>query len=83
MMDAMELSCRELVELVTEYLEGALDEADTRRFEAHIAKCDGCTRYLAQLRQTIRMTGTLQLDALSSEAEDTLLQAFRGWREGS
>lgn len=83
MMDAMELSCRELVELVTEYLEGALDEADTRRFEAHIAKCDGCTRYLAQLRRTIRMTGTLRLDALSSEAEDTLLQAFRGWREGS
>jgi anti-sigma factor RsiW len=81
--DVMELSCRELVELVTGYLEGALDVADTRRFERHIAGCDGCTRYLEQLRQTIRITGTLTLEDLSSEAEATLLSAFRGWREGS
>jgi anti-sigma factor RsiW len=79
----MELSCRELVELVTEYLEGALDDADRQRFEAHVAKCNGCARYLEQLRQTIRITGTLSFDDLSSEAEDTLLHAFRGWREGS
>jgi anti-sigma factor RsiW len=80
--DVMELSCRELVELVTDYLEDALDEADRRRFEAHIARCGGCTRYLEQLRQTIRITGTLTFDDLPSEAEDTLLHAFRGWREG-
>jgi anti-sigma factor RsiW len=79
----MELSCRELVELVTDYLEDALDVADRRRFERHIAGCDGCTRYLEQLRQTIRITGMLTADDLSSEAEATLLRAFRGWREGS
>jgi anti-sigma factor RsiW len=82
-MDVMELSCRELVELVTDYLEGALDIVDTRRFEQHIAGCGGCTRYLAQLRQTIRITGTLTPDDLSSQAEKALLDAFRGWRNGS
>jgi anti-sigma factor RsiW len=81
--DVMELSCRELVELVTDYLEGALEAGDRRRFEQHIAGCDGCTRYLAQLQQTIRITGMLTPEDLSSEAEDTLLRAFRGWREGS
>jgi anti-sigma factor RsiW len=81
--DVVDLSCRELVELVTDYLEGALGVADTRRFERHIAGCGGCTRYLEQLRQTIRLTGTLTLADLSSEAEATLLSAFRGWREGS
>jgi anti-sigma factor RsiW len=83
MTDVMELSCRELVELVTDYLEGALGDAERRRFEAHIAKCNGCTRYLAQLRETIRLTGTLTPSDLSPEVEKTLLQAFRDWRNGS
>jgi anti-sigma factor RsiW len=74
------LSCRELVELVTDYLEGALAPADALRFEAHIATCDGCTVYLAQLRQTIELTGTLTVDAVSPAAELALLDAFRGWR---
>jgi anti-sigma factor RsiW len=82
-MDVEQLSCRELVELVTDYLEGALDEADRRRFETHIAGCGGCTRYLEQLRQTIRITGTLTPSDLSPEAEETLLSAFRDWRNGS
>ena len=64
-MDVMELSCRELVELVTDYLEDALGEADRRRFEAHIAGCGGCTRYLEQLRLTVRLTGTLSPSDLS------------------
>ena len=83
MNDTEALSCQELVELVTDYLEGALGEADLRRFEQHIAGCGGCTRYLAQLRQTIRITGTLTPDDLSSQAEKALLDAFRGWRNGS
>ncbi len=84
MNDVEGLSCRELVELVTDYLEGALDERDRLAFEAHIARCDGCTEYLEQLRATIRVTGTLTLaDLSSSAAESTLLQAFRDWRAAS
>jgi anti-sigma factor RsiW len=83
MIDVEALSCQELVELVTDYLEGALDVADLRRFEAHIAGCDGCAGYLEHLRQTIRITGTLTADDLSPEAEAALLDAFRGWRAGS
>jgi anti-sigma factor RsiW len=74
-----QLSCQELVELVTDYLEGALPEEERLRFEEHIALCDGCKLYLAQIRQTIAALGRLPEDALSPEAERTLLDAFRGW----
>lgn len=80
MIDVEGLSCQELVELVTDYLEDALDESDRRAFERHLAHCDGCTEYVAQLRETIRLTGTLTLDDLSTKAELELLQAFRDWR---
>ena len=79
MTDTQALSCQELVELVTDYLEGALGEADLRRFEQHIAGCGGCTRYLEQLRAMIRITGTITTDDLSSEAERALLEAFANW----
>jgi len=81
MIDTESLSCQELVELVTDYLEGALEAGDLRRFEEHIAGCGGCTRYLAQLRETIRITGTIRTDDLSPEAEQTLLAAFADWRK--
>lgn len=74
-----QLSCQELVELVTDYLEGALTAAEAERFEAHVATCDGCSVYLEQLRQVIRISGRLAPDALSPEAEGELLEAFRGW----
>ncbi|HEY6836364.1 MAG TPA: zf-HC2 domain-containing protein [Gaiellaceae bacterium] len=77
---AVQLSCQELVELVTDYLEGALPEEERLRFEAHIGRCDGCNVYLEQLRQTVSMLGHLPQDALSAEAEQELLDAFRGWR---
>jgi anti-sigma factor RsiW len=83
MIDAEALSCQELVELVTDYLEGALDDRDVRAFEGHLAGCDGCTEYVEQLRATIRVTGTLTLADLSADAEATLLQAFRDWRRSS
>jgi anti-sigma factor RsiW len=83
MIDLEALSCRELVELVTDYLEGALDERDQRAFDRHLAACDGCTEYLEQLRATIRVTGTLKPDDLSPEVEAALLQAFHGWRRSS
>ncbi|MGN6796554.1 MAG: zf-HC2 domain-containing protein [Gaiellaceae bacterium] len=72
-----------LVELVTEYLEGGLDERDLRAFEAHIANSDGCTEYLEQMRTTIRLVGTLTLNDLTQAAETALLQAFRDWKRSS
>ena len=78
-----QLSCQELVELVTDYLEGALSAEDRARFEEHIGGCDGCRVYVEQLRQTIELTGRLAPDAFSPEAERALLDAFRGWRSPS
>jgi anti-sigma factor RsiW len=75
-----ELSCQELVELVTDYLEGALPSELHDRFERHIAHCSGCQAYLKQMRATIRATGTLTVDSLTPDAASTLLDAFRGWR---
>jgi anti-sigma factor RsiW len=75
-----ELTCRELVRLVTDYLEGVLSENDRHRFDAHLASCDGCTTYVAQVRDTIRITGTLTEESLAPEARDELLTAFRTWK---
>ncbi|MGZ4357451.1 MAG: anti-sigma factor family protein [Gaiellaceae bacterium] len=80
MIDAVALGCQEFVELVTAYLEGALDPADQRRFDEHLAACGNCAQYLEQIRQTIRVTGTLRPEDLSAEAEEALLKAFRSWR---
>ncbi len=78
--DAFALGCQEFVELVTAYLEAGLDAADRRRFDEHLAACGNCTQYLEQIRQTIRVTGTLRLEDLSADAEEALLKAFRDWR---
>jgi anti-sigma factor RsiW len=75
-----QLSCRELVELVTDYLEEALPEEERLRFEDHIGRCGGCKIYLEQIRQTIAALGHLPEDGLKPEAERELLEAFRGWR---
>jgi anti-sigma factor RsiW len=75
-----ELTCQELVELVTSYLEGGLSPADRGRFEEHVAGCDGCTNYLEQMRTTIRLTGMLTPESLSEEASSELLSAFKSWR---
>lgn len=76
------LSCQELVELVTDYLEGALPPEERRRFEEHVGTCGGCGRYLDQMRETIRLAGRLTPDAIAPEAEATLLGAFRDWKAG-
>ena len=55
-----ELTCRDLVELVTDYLEGSLSRRDRARFDAHLAGCANCTEYVKQFRETIRLTGTLR-----------------------
>jgi anti-sigma factor RsiW len=78
------LSCRELVELVTEYLEGTLSSRDRARFVRHIDGCDGCTAYLEEFRETIRLTGRLRVEHLDPVAKETLLAQFRDWkRNGS
>ena len=74
------ITCRELVELVTDYLESALPEADRRRFENHLRGCDGCTNYVEQMRLVIKATGRLSEDALDSDARGALLHAFRDWK---
>jgi anti-sigma factor RsiW len=74
-----ELACQEVVELVTAYLDDALDPADRERFEEHLVFCDGCENYLEQMRATIRLTGRAGQD-LPAELEAELLAAFRGWR---
>lgn len=77
--DLPELPCRELVELVTDYLEDRLSPIDRARFEAHLAECEPCRTYLEQFRQTIRVLGRLPEESLSPEAREALLTAFRGW----
>jgi anti-sigma factor RsiW len=79
-MSAQGLTCKELVELVTDYLQGTLSERDRDRFETHIAGCDGCTNYLFQIRETIRLTGMLTEEQIPTEQRETLLDAFRDWR---
>jgi anti-sigma factor RsiW len=75
-----ELSCREVVELVTDYLEGRLAWSDRVRFERHLAGCDGCTAYIEQMRAGIAVAGTLREEDLEPAVRDALLEAFRGWR---
>jgi predicted anti-sigma-YlaC factor YlaD len=74
-----QLSCQELVELVTDYLEGALGEEERVRFDVHLGICEGCRTYLAQMEETVRATGRLRPEDLSPEAEQALLGAFRRW----
>jgi anti-sigma factor RsiW len=80
MIEPAELTCQELVELVTDYLEGALTEEDRARFEAHVDDCEGCARFLEQMRTTIRLTGALTVDSIPSGAHAELLRAFRDWK---
>lgn len=75
-----DLTCTELVELVTEYLEGGLSAAERERFEEHVGSCEGCSTYLDQMRQTLAMVGMLREEDLSPAMQDTLLEAFRGWK---
>jgi anti-sigma factor RsiW len=76
------LACRELVELVTDYLEGNLSKRDRARFDAHIDACANCRQYLEQFRETIRLTGTLRESDVSPEAEAALLEQFEAWKRG-
>jgi predicted anti-sigma-YlaC factor YlaD len=75
------LTCREMVELVTEYLEGAMGPREQAIFQAHLAVCPGCTAYLEQMRATISLVGKLTEEHVSPEAKHGLLEVFRGWKK--
>jgi anti-sigma factor RsiW len=80
MTDPGDLTCQEFVELVTEYLEGAMSPDEERRFAAHLDDCDYCLEYLAQMRQTIRVLGRLTEDDIAPAARARLLATFRDWK---
>ena len=73
------MDCRGLVEAVTAYFEGDMSPEDRARFDQHLALCDGCSNYLTQIRETIRLTGTLDPEVLPSEQRTALQAVFRAW----
>jgi anti-sigma factor RsiW len=77
---AEELTCQELVELITAYLEHALSPQDRARFEAHLGVCDGCRAYLGQMRLTIVAMGSLPPQTIPPVVRGRLLEAFRDWK---
>jgi len=81
---ARALTCHEVIDLLTDYVEDALPAEERRRVEEHLAICDGCTTYLEQVRETIRLTGMLTEEQIPEQEKQRLLAAFRGWtRPGS
>jgi anti-sigma factor RsiW len=74
------MTCEELVELVTAYLEDTLPVAERRAFDEHLALCPGCDTYLDQFRTTIGLLGELPEESLSSPSREHLLAAFAQWR---
>ena len=75
-----DMSCSEIVELVTEYVEGGLTAADRDRFEEHIGFCTPCLTYLDQMRRTVDGIGEVPRDDLSAELQASLVEAFRNWK---
>jgi anti-sigma factor RsiW len=74
------LVCRQVVELVSDYLEGALPRSERRRFEAHLAGCEHCTEYLEQMRATIRLTGRLTPEDLTPHMREEFSALYQRWR---
>jgi len=83
MAKAEDLTCAELVELVSDYIEDGLSPDDRARFAEHLATCTGCVNYVDQMRTTIALTARLRVDDLSSEVRADLLEAFQDWRTTS
>jgi anti-sigma factor RsiW len=75
-----EIPCQQVVELISDYLEGALSVRDRRRLEHHLAGCPHCSAYLAQMRETLRLTGQLVPEDLSPEMEREFSEVYRQWR---
>jgi anti-sigma factor RsiW len=78
----LDINCNEVVEIVTAYLDGALDDATRLAFDSHLAICEGCELYVEQVRQTVAAIGQVSERTLSDEACRVLVEAFRGLRAG-
>ena len=76
------LTCKELTEVLIDYLEGVMPLEDRARFEVHLAVCDGCVTYVDQMRQAIATMRRLRPDDVEATAPDDLLEAFRAWKRG-
>ena len=76
-----EITCQELVELITDYLEDVLPPAQRVQFDAHLTECDDCPLYLEQMRTTIQVTGLLTEEQIDPAARDKLMQLFRDWKQ--
>jgi len=74
------IACQELVELVTEYLEGTLSAADTARLDAHLSACEACTMYVEQMRDTLRIMGAIEPEQVSDAAYTELAGVFAVWK---
>lgn len=75
-----DLVCQQVVELVTDYLEGTLSRRERRRFESHLRACPNCTAYLQQIKTTVQLTGTIEWEELTPEAQADLTDLYRRWR---
>ena len=73
------LDCDQVVELVTQFLEGTLDATTTRRVQEHLALCAGCDTYVEQIRQTVQALGSVPADTLGPRAQAELMDAFRSF----
>jgi predicted anti-sigma-YlaC factor YlaD len=80
MPEKTDLTCQEIVELVTDYLEGALPPRDRLDFERHLVWCSWCRDYLDQVRATIELTGKLDVEEPPSPLREQLLEAFKDWK---
>jgi anti-sigma factor RsiW len=76
------MTCLELTEVLTDYLEGAMSPEDVARFEAHLALCEGCATYVDQMRETIRTVRALRAEHVEATVPDDVLEAFRAWKRG-
>jgi predicted anti-sigma-YlaC factor YlaD len=77
------ITCQELTEVLTDYLEGVMSAEDRARFDAHLEICDGCVTYVEQMRQAITTVHELRVEDVEATAPDELLEAFRAWRRAA
>ena len=76
------LTCQQLTEVLTDYLEGVMPPTDRARFEAHLAVCEGCVTYVDQMRRAIETVRALRPEHVAATAPDELLETFRAWKRG-
>ena len=76
-----EMACEELIEVITDYLEGTLRASDRARFDAHLSTCAACREYVEQMRALVRLSGGLRAQTIEPATREALLRAFRRWRD--